>query len=110
MKRLWNTYQAWRARRIEHLKQWERRWEEKRAKGKARFVVRTGLVWSGAMIVGFLVADYYFDGTVDGLKSLFRAICFLIVGLIIGFVVWWTKEGQYKNAKIEARINSIEKQ
>ena len=62
------------------------------------------------MIVGFLVADYYFDGTVDGLKSLLRAIYFLIAGLILGFVVWWGNEGKYKNAKIEARINSIEKQ
>ena len=109
MKRLWLTYQAWNARRIAHLKQWERRWEEKRAKGKARFVIKTALVWGGVQIVCFLVFDY-FDGTLHGLKTLLMGIYFLIVGVIAGFVAWWIKEGQYKDARIEARINSIEKQ
>ena len=62
------------------------------------------------MVVGFAVADYYFDGTVKALKFLIEAIYFLIVGLIVGYVAWWIHEGRYQNARIEARINSNPKE
>jgi NhaP-type Na+/H+ or K+/H+ antiporter len=62
------------------------------------------------MIVGFAVADYYFDGTVKALNFLIEAIYFLIVGLIVGYVAWWIHEGRYQNARIEARINSNPKE
>jgi len=102
MKKLRNKFQAWRAQRLEHL-QW---WERKRAKGKARFVIRCALVWSGPYIVVFALADYYFDGTLSAFKLLLRAIYFLIVGLIVAFVAWWIHEGRYQKARIEAQINS----
>ena len=48
----------------------------KRSKGKARFVIGSALGWSGPMIVGFAVADYYFDGTVKALKFLIEGNLF----------------------------------
>ena len=105
MKRLWNNFLAWRARRLDHLQLWER----KRVKGIARFVIGSALGWSGPTIVGFAVADYYFDGTVNTLKFLIEAIYFLIVGLIVGYVAWWIHEGRYQD-RIEARINSNAKE
>jgi len=102
MKRLWNKYKAWRTLRREHL-QW---WERKRARGKARFVIQTALVFGVSMIVAMSVLDYYFDGAIAGRRLLSRAIYYAIVGPIIGFVIWWSHEGRYNNLKIEARIHS----
>ena len=107
MKSFWNTYQAWRAQRRQKHLEW---WERKRVKGKVRFVIQVALFWAGSMIVVTSIADFYFEGSVDSPKLFSRAIYFLIAGFVLGFVGWWSNEGRYKNAKIEARINSIEKQ
>jgi hypothetical protein len=101
MKKLRNRFHAWRARRrLEHLQRWER----ERAKGKARFVILTALLWSALMIGALSLAELYFEGTLDGLRLKTRVIYYLIAGPIVGLVLWWINEGRYKNARIEARI------
>ena len=92
MKNLWKAYLAWTKRREQ--KQFER-WRKTRAKGKARFVLTTALWWGGLMIALYCLTDYY-DGVFRVKKLPFRIIFFLIGGLILGLVMWWTNEATYK--------------
>ncbi len=47
------------------------------------------------MIALYCLTDYY-DGVFRVKKLPFRIIFFLIGGLILGLVMWWTNEATYK--------------
>src|SRR5215468_6328932 len=93
---------AWRYRRhLAHVA----RWEKTRARGKARFVIRGSLLWSGAMIVFSSLYDWYFRGGTD----LWQTIYFVIPGPILGLVSWWINEGVFRAARIDARMPELGK-
>lgn len=102
MKNLCATFQAWRERRKQkHLERWART----RAKGKARFVIRTMIIYGGGMTLWFALTDYLFH---RGFRYLlFTVIYFSIVSPILSFVAWWSNEGKYTSAKLDARMKSI---
>jgi hypothetical protein len=96
-------FNSWRRRR--HLQR-VAQWEHTRAQGKARFVIRGTLIWSGSMIIFNAVWDYYFHGAVE----ISKLILFLLVGPIVGLVSWWDNEGVFKAAKIDERMRQIREQ
>src|SRR5690349_3994381 len=93
-------FNAWRYRR--HLAR-VARWEKTRTKGKARFVIRGSLIWSGAMIIFTSLYDWYFRGATDP----WQMIYFVIVGPILGLVSWWINEGEFRAARIDARMREL---
>ena len=104
MKSLWKTFQTWRERRREkHLE----RWALTRAKGKARFVVRTTIIYGGGMTLWFALTDLFHRGF---RYLLFTVIYFFIVSPILSLTVWASNEGKYTSAKIDARMKSIPKE
>lgn len=94
-------FQAWRSRRQLRSLQ---RWEQIRAKGKARGVLQSALTYSITMIGAIDVYQHLF-GT-QGSISLEKTIFYLLVGIVIGFDNWNTMEGKYKNALIDARVKA----
>ena len=96
-------FQAWRSRR--QLRSLER-WEQIRAEGKARFVVRTALTY-GLTVVGLIhVSDQVFlDGAQPSI-SLFKLIVFVLVGVVGGREGWNAREAKYQKALHEARVQA----
>ena len=94
MKNPVRTFQSRRARRkhdrLAH-------WEQTRRTGKLRFVVRTALIWGGAMIVMNMILRFLFNRG----PSLGTVIYFIVVAPIVALVMWWANEGIYKNAKLD---------
>ena len=103
--KLLGILRAWFARRRQDRLE---RWEKTRAKGKARFVLRVTAIWGGTMIVGMSLANYFLHRGVS--QILFTFIYFLVVGPIVGLVSWWTNEGEYTAAKIDARMKPMPKE
>jgi len=103
MKTLIKRFQDWRRRRyLDRVGRWERT----REKGKARFVIRGSLIWGGAMIVFTSLYDYYSYGTI----KISSMIYFTIAGPIVGLVSWWSNEGEFRAAKIDARMREMRHQ
>jgi hypothetical protein len=103
MKTLIKRFQAWRRRRyLDRVARWERT----REKGKARFVIRGTLIWSGAMIVFTSLYDYYSYDAIE----ISNIIYFTIAGPIVGLVSWWSNEGEFRAAKIDARMREMRQQ
>src|ERR1043166_8189395 len=100
MNSLSTRFKAWRRRR--HLER-VARWEQTRMQGKARFVIRGTLIWSGSMIIVNSLWDYYFHGGVEILKL----ILFLLVGPIVGLVSWWDNEGGFNAGKNDERMRAV---
>jgi len=96
---------AWRARRRQERLE---RWEQTRAKGKVRFVIRATLIWGGTMIVGISLANYFLHRGFS--QILFTVIYFLVAGPIVALVSWWHNEGEYTAAKIDARMKAMPKE
>jgi hypothetical protein len=104
MNDLTQKFKAWRER-----KKQERlaRWERTRAQGKARFVIRESLIWGGTMLLFMSLMDYFYDRSFNPNKILWTLIYFVIVAPIITLATWWTNEGKFTGAKIDARMKSI---
>ena len=94
---------VWRLRRQQHSVE---RWSRVRAKGKARFVIQSALSFSLVMLVANALGDYYDDSGIQFPRFLYKQIYFVLGGVLLGFVSWWTMEGRYRNAKLEARIKA----
>jgi hypothetical protein len=94
--------QAWRSRRKQRSLE---RWEQIRAKGKARFVVQSALTLSLTMVGATNVVDHLF-GSDQYPISLSRIIWYLLIGIVTGSAGWDTMEGKYKNALIDARVKA----
>jgi len=103
MKTLIKRFQAWRCRR--HLDR-VARWGRRRVKGKAHFVIRVSLIWGGGMVLFTSLYDYYFQGAI----KISKIIYFSIAGPILGLVSWWINEGEFKAAKIDARMREMRQQ
>jgi len=58
------------------------------------------------MIVATAIGDYFFDSGIHFPRFLYKNIYFALTGILVGFVAWWTMEGRYRNAKLEARIKA----
>ena len=51
--------------------------------------------------------DYFRDGSFNFNKVRWTLIYFIIVAPIIALANWWTNEGRFTSAKIDARMKSI---
>ena len=98
---------------IKQIKDWRVRrrnqvdpWEKTRAMGFAAFLTRSTLFYTIWMMTGSAATDYLFDGTIETSALEFRLISFTVGGLILGFASWHQNEGNYKNARLEARIKA----
>jgi len=58
------------------------------------------------MIVSTSLYDYYFQHTI----RISDIIYFSIAGPIIGLATWWANEGEFKAAKIDARMREARHQ
>jgi hypothetical protein len=108
MKDLYKRFQAWRGRR--HLER-VARWEQTRAKGKTRVVIRTWIIFSASYILFTSLYDYSFSGTnyFSGHVQPLKIVSFIVAGLIVGLVEWWVREGEYTAAKIDERRKQQER-
>jgi hypothetical protein len=60
----------------------------------------------GAMLLLTSLYDYYFHGAIEIPKIIYASIA----GPIVGLVFWWIGEGEFKAAKIDARMREIRRQ
>jgi len=102
MSNLRKRIQIWRQRRTTARLD---RWGGTRANGQIRFVIRVSLIWIGVMVPLNVVSDYLSH---RGFR-LSTVIYFSIAGPIVGFVNWWVYEGEYRAAKIDARMKALSK-
>ena len=96
MKKWLKRLQAWRVQRQQLSLT---KWEGIRTKGKARFVVRTALIFWLTMIAVTCITDYLFDGRIKLSEVPFRVVFYLLTGFIVGFGGWSDREAKYKNAR-----------
>lgn len=75
-----------------------------RSRGKVHFVIRVALIWGGAMVLGNILLDFLFGGGF----SLSNVIYFIIAAPFISLVSWWANEGEYRAAKLDARMKAVE--
>jgi len=104
-KQLTYTY-AWRERNKKKYLSW---WLRKRSKGKFHFVWTTTLSSALLLFAPVVLVDYFIDGTLPLQEWTFWIPFSMLAGLIISFVLWWTNEAKYKNARIDARIKFPER-
>jgi hypothetical protein len=103
MRSLIKRFEGWRQRRrVTRIAQWGLT----RKKGKTRFVFRVSLIWSGFMILTTSFYHYVVHGAVD----VWNIVYFSIAGPIVALVSWWVNEGEYRAAKIDARMREIREQ
>ena len=104
IKRWFTSVRAWRLRKkIRYLASWE----QERAKGKARFIVRTALIYSLIMTAAQDVLGYGFDAENRLSKFLFNAVFYSLGGVFVGYIAWAAREMDYQNALREIRIETI---
>ena len=48
--------------------------------------------------------DYFIDLDIHVSRLPYRIVLWALAGVVVAFSSWWTMEGRYKNAKLEARI------
>lgn len=103
--RTWfTTVQAWRSeRKIKSLASWE----QERARGKTRFVIRTAMIYSLLMTAAEDFLNYGLTGESHLARFLFNAIFYSAGGIILGCVAWWDREKRYRNTLREIRIETI---
>jgi|ERR1044072_2298452 len=103
-------------RSLERIKVWRslrkrrslERWEQIRAAGKKRFVVRTGLTY-GLTVVG--ATDFFNHVFVDATQpsiSVVKLIVFVLFGFYIGSDAWSNREAEYQKALGEARATALQ--
>ena len=103
MTRLFKKLKTWQSQgKLRQLA----RWEQIRAKGKARFVLRGAVLYSLIMIPARDFSDYLVDGKMQPWSESFwtHAVGSCLTGMAIGLVSWWSMEGRYKNALLDRRI------
>jgi hypothetical protein len=94
MHSLLQKSQAWRSgRELRSLQ----RWEQERAKGKARFVFRTALTYSLTIVGATHAYESFFYGAQDPI-SLISLVVHLFVGFAAGTLGWSAMEDKYRAA------------
>jgi len=86
---LLNRYREWNRGRLER---WDKRWVEKRKKGKSHFVSGYALYWSIYMSAAFIVIPYLFYERTDIAVVTIRLVFLFLGGLIIGLLEWSKNE------------------
>ena len=80
-------------------------WGVIRAKGKARYVLRSTLFFGfGVAALNDIVAHILGNQPAGLLSNLIK---YSIMGLIVAFLTWWDMEGRYKAACIDAHRKSL---
>ena len=104
MKRILTIIQGWRHRRKRRSLE---RWEQIRAEGKKRFVVRTALTY-GVLLVAWtdLVNVLLFAGIKPAI-SIFKLIFFVLFGYFVGSSTWTEREAKYQKALQETRATAL---
>ena len=82
------------------------RWEQIRAEGQARFILRSALTFSLTMIGASDVFDHIFYGGARSSTFLSGATFYLVGGIFVGVFGWSSMEAKYKNALIEATLKA----
>jgi|SRR5215213_607459 len=104
MKSLLKEIQAWRSRRQQR---WLERWEQTRAEGKRRFIVRTAITNALTVVGATYVYEHLFYGGTLSAISLVELLAFVFIGLIGGPEGWSNRESRYQNALREARAKAL---
>ncbi|HVS80354.1 MAG TPA: hypothetical protein VHE60_01310 [Pyrinomonadaceae bacterium] len=92
---------------LSHRQQRLQSWERIRAKGKPRFIADMTVRWALPLAVGLPLM--YFFLNISFSHMLLTFIFVLLVAPLAALVEWWKNEGAYTAAKLDARMNSIEK-
>ena len=103
MNKCLSKIQALRSRRKQRSLQW---WERERAKGKTRYILRTG-VTVGVMVVAVADILKHLSGSSNSASNLlFTLFWYVGVGFISAFFAWNSWEAEYHKALKEARASS----
>ena len=87
MKRWWEKYQAWNARRKHNALQ---KWSQERLEGKARFVLRNTLIMSMIYLTANeIVGGHVGPGTI---------VLWHVVGFVLALYQWASNETKYQLA------------
>jgi len=106
MKAWLKRIQAWRSRRHQRREQRSlERWEQIRANGKARFVIRTVLTYGLVFVGASNAIEHLFYGPRP--ISLFKVIFYSLFGLGMGSSAWSDMESKYNKALNEARLKAL---
>ena len=82
-------------------------WEQIRAKGKLRFIADMTTQWVLPLAVGLPLM--YFLLNISFRHMLFTFIFVLVVAPLAALVEWWKNEGAYTAAKLDRRMDSVNK-
>ena len=103
MNKCLSKIQGLRSGRNQRSLQW---WERERAKGKARYILRTGLT-VGVMVVAVADILKHLSGSSNSASDLlFTLFWYVGVGFISAFFAWNSWEQKYQKALQEARASS----
>ena len=94
---------AWHCRRQQRSLE---RWEQVRAKGKARFVLHQALTFTVFMSAFRDVSDQIVDGGSQVSNFGVHLISYALAGVFIGFFAWWNREGKYRDALLTRRLQT----
>lgn len=72
-----------------------RKWEKTRGKGLFRFLIWFSIIIGIALTISNLLFDYYWDGVWQTDKIAF----YLIIGVIVGWIIYKSSENSYQKAK-----------
>lgn len=88
--------QKYRARQAKNRRTWAGKWEETRARGFWRFVLKSALLCSFSAIFLISLFDYFWDGDFLWGKVPLKLSFSLFCNLPTFMIVWWLLERQYK--------------
>jgi len=103
MRKLFDRFKA---RRVRRQQLWFQRWEHERAKGQTRFVLRQALTWAVMMTSIRDLYDQIFHGSGNTSDLWGHLITYSLFGLFVGYSAWSSQEGNYKNARLNRRLQT----
>jgi hypothetical protein len=104
MKRILTIIQAWRQRRERRSLE---RWEQIRAEGKKRFVVRTALTFGVLMVAWTDVVNVLLFAEIKPAISILKLIFSVLLGFFVGSSAWTDREAKYQKALRETRATAL---
>jgi len=104
MKRILTIIQGWRHRRERRSLE---RWEQIRAEGKKRFVVRTALTFGVLMVAWTDVTNVLLFNEIKPAISVVKLIFNVLIGFFIGSSAWKDREAKYQKALRETRARAL---
>ena len=89
LKKWFTNVQAW---RLQRRRRALAAWEQRRAKGRASFVVRSALIYSLIMTAWSDFFGLGLAGETRFANFLFSAIMYTVGGIVVGFIGWSAME------------------